>query len=252
MFLDLGSSPATMEASKAADLFGMLPGNKTMQADAIQAYTQTTLKGVPTYVRLPTDQWPQKWKDSNMKGPVCPLVLALYGHPDCGGFWEKHCNDHLEDIGFKSIPDWPSCYWHQEEGCMLIVYVDDFKCSGPSEAVDRLCKRMQEPAKNTIGIEMDPPTAPNKFLGCDHKYSERISPITGKTVKAIEYDMEEFFSSCVDRYCELAGVDRSKLKRRQTPFATDSTEGIREECTGKCSHCSGACRADTIRFPENR
>jgi len=51
MFQNLGSSPASMEAAKAANLIGMPPGNKTMQADATQAYTQTELKGVPTWVR---------------------------------------------------------------------------------------------------------------------------------------------------------------------------------------------------------
>jgi hypothetical protein len=37
MFQDLGSSPATMEAGKACDTFGSLPGNDIQQADAEQA-----------------------------------------------------------------------------------------------------------------------------------------------------------------------------------------------------------------------
>ena len=45
LFQDLGSSPATMEAGKAADAYGLLPGNATQQADATQAYTQSKLGG---------------------------------------------------------------------------------------------------------------------------------------------------------------------------------------------------------------
>ena len=47
MFQELSSCPATMEASKAADIFGMLEGHKTMQSDAAQAYTQSKLGGHP-------------------------------------------------------------------------------------------------------------------------------------------------------------------------------------------------------------
>ena len=87
LFQDLGSSPATMEAGKAADAYGLMPGNATQQADATQAYTQSKLGGVQTWVSLPEEEWPPAW--AGMKDPVCPLVLALYGHPDSGGFLGK-------------------------------------------------------------------------------------------------------------------------------------------------------------------
>ena len=41
LFQDLGSSPAAMEASRAADAYGMLPGHDIEVADADQAYTQS-------------------------------------------------------------------------------------------------------------------------------------------------------------------------------------------------------------------
>ena len=83
MFQELSSCPAAMEAAKAADCYGLIPGHKTEQADAVVAYTQSKLGGVPTWVRLPRDQWPASW--SSLHDPVCPLTLALYGHPDAGG-----------------------------------------------------------------------------------------------------------------------------------------------------------------------
>ena len=43
IFQDLGSSPATMEASRVCDMWGCCPGHDSMQADAPQAYIQTEL-----------------------------------------------------------------------------------------------------------------------------------------------------------------------------------------------------------------
>ena len=88
IFADLGSSPATMEAAKAADAYGLLPGHAVEQSDAEQAYTQAWLTGTDTWVRLPKDQWPDSW--ANMRDPVVPLRLALYGNPDSGTDWERH------------------------------------------------------------------------------------------------------------------------------------------------------------------
>ena len=104
LFQELGSAPATLEASKACDAFGLLNGHDAQQADAEQAYIQSKLGGdTPTWVRLPPERRPPSWK--GFKDPVCPLILALYGHPGAGGYWEKHCHAHLVSVGFKPIPD---------------------------------------------------------------------------------------------------------------------------------------------------
>ena len=73
-----------MEAAKAADCYGLFPGHSVEQADA---YTQAKLGGTPTWVSLPPEARPVAW--AGMKSPACPLRLALYGHPDSGGFWGK-------------------------------------------------------------------------------------------------------------------------------------------------------------------
>ena len=44
-FQDLGSSPATLQAAKAVDFFGCLPGHGIEIADAEQAYIQAEMKG---------------------------------------------------------------------------------------------------------------------------------------------------------------------------------------------------------------
>ena len=93
-----------MTAGKAVDAFGLQEGYCIEQSDAEAAYTQTEIQGTPTWVRLPQERWPEDWKKRGLTDPVCPLVLALYGHPDAGGYWEKHCEKCLSQIGFVSIP----------------------------------------------------------------------------------------------------------------------------------------------------
>ena len=45
----------------------------------------------PNWVALPpVPEWHGKFHD-----PVVRLVLALYGHPDAGGFWEQRCEKAL-------------------------------------------------------------------------------------------------------------------------------------------------------------
>ena len=73
-----------------------------MQADAEQAYIQAKLSGTRTWVELPREEWPQDWIDRGLIRPVCPLELALYGHPDSGGHWEAHCEGHLASVGFEN------------------------------------------------------------------------------------------------------------------------------------------------------
>ena len=113
MFLELSSSPATMEAARVADLIGMTPGYVTQIADAKQAYTQAKLGGEETYVFLPEDQIPKDWKTKfpDLKRPVCKLNLALYGHPNAGAYWEQHCDKHMRNIGFVPIDEGDAWRW---------------------------------------------------------------------------------------------------------------------------------------------
>ena len=88
LFQDLGSSPATLDASRACDAVGCAPGNTTEIADAPAAYLQADLKGSPCWVHLPEEAWPsepalrKKFEDIVAAGgkPVVRLQKALYGH----------------------------------------------------------------------------------------------------------------------------------------------------------------------------
>ena len=127
-----------MEAGKVLDAYGHAPGNTCQQADGKQAFTQTTLKGTETWVRLPKDRWPKEWH-GKYKDPVVRLNLALYGHPDSGGFWAQHCEKMLGEVGFQLVfpAAWPSVLFHPTLKLLLAVYVDDFKMSGPSDSMKK-------------------------------------------------------------------------------------------------------------------
>ena len=68
IFNELSSSPATLEASKAVDAYGLIDGNTSSQCDAEQAYVQSKLGGAPTWVFVPRDRWPETW--SKFRRPV--------------------------------------------------------------------------------------------------------------------------------------------------------------------------------------
>ena len=131
IFQDLGSSPATLEASRAVDAFGSRQGSAIDVVDAEQAYVQAEMKGTPTWVCLPPEQ--RTGKAATMRQPVFRLKKALYGHADSGGYWERQCDSGLRKAGFVPVNNWPSMYHHGKLDWTLMVYVDDFKMAGPEQ-----------------------------------------------------------------------------------------------------------------------
>ena len=168
IFAELGSSPASLEAAKVIDVFGSQPGYAKQQADARQAYTQALFEGIETWVRLPRNRWPKEWE--KYKDPVCPLMLALYGHPDSGGIWEKHCTKQLESVGWKQVlPEiWQSIYYHADLDLLLVIYVDDFKMAGPKDNMQKGWDGI-----NRV-LDMDPAEVFGRYFGCNHHEGEQV------------------------------------------------------------------------------
>ena len=137
-FCELGSSPPSIEAAKALDAMGSLLGYRVKVGDATGVYTQSLLRGTKTWVTLPENGWPEHWIGKQTP-PVVPLILALYGHADAGGFREEHCEEQIVSIGFKCIAEeWPGVFWHAENKSLMIVYVDDFKLAARVKELDAL------------------------------------------------------------------------------------------------------------------
>ena len=80
---------------------GSMQGNRTSQGDGKQACTQALIQGILTWIRLPRNRWPKEWIGVD-KDPVALLILALYGHPDSGGLWQRHCEKALYAVGFQN------------------------------------------------------------------------------------------------------------------------------------------------------
>eukprot|EP00972_Heterocapsa_arctica_P086460 12744269-Heterocapsa_arctica.AAC.1 len=59
---ELSSTPATLEASKSVDAYGLMPDNSIGQRDAEQAYVQSKLGGIVTWVPLPRERWLESFK----------------------------------------------------------------------------------------------------------------------------------------------------------------------------------------------
>ena len=209
MFQELSSCPATMEASKSADCYGLLPGHAIQQADAEQAYTQSKLGGQP-HLGAPAARALAARLGWHAR-PGLPARTCAVRHPDSGGYWERHCAAHLTSVGFVEVADWRSCFWHPKWSVFLTVYVDDFKLSGPERALPSAWAAIR------AGVKTGEPEAVGLYLGCRHVVTRRPSPLSGKMVQTIEYDMEDFLVACVARYRELANVQT--LRGAATPFA---------------------------------
>ena len=151
VFEELGGAPPSIEAARALDALSLFSGYIQQMSDATSAYTQSFLKGPRTWVHLPKDRWPASWH-GKYTDPVVPLDLALYGHPDAGGYWEEHCETMILECGFQRIDNWRSAFWHPTKRSLLVVYVDDFKLAAPTEHVAGIWKDLRS------RIKLDEPT----------------------------------------------------------------------------------------------
>jgi hypothetical protein len=137
-FQEMGSAPATMGASKSCDFDSLLPGHRGQQSDAESAYMQSRLSShVVAWVCIPRHQWPKDGLWEGIVDLVCPSILALYGCPDTGGYWEKHCDTILRSCDFEAVANWTSCYFRPLLKLFMIVYVHDIKMSGPVESMKK-------------------------------------------------------------------------------------------------------------------
>ena len=168
-----------------------------------------------------------------MRDPVCPLKLALYGHPDSGGHWEAHCAKHLRGVGFTEIDPWRSCFWHDVLKLYLVVHVDDFKLAGPATAIKKGWELIRK------GIKTDDPSPMGMYLGCRHDVSEKTLPDTGARVRCIEYNMEDFLRSCVERYKELTGLSLIHISEESvSPRLTHGDRAFGTMCSSYTLSCT--------------
>ena len=162
---------------------------------------------MPTYISLPRAWWPQDWIDKGYKGPVCPLRLALYGHPKSGDLWHNKLEAVLLKNGFETMADWPSLYFRRAEGDLqlIIVYVDDLLLFG-SEKMDPIIEQIR------AEIVMEDLAPIDQYLGCNH----RTATIGQQT--HFVFDMSAYLKSAIEIYKEQTGLS---VKPCATPFCSE-------------------------------
>ena len=104
-------------------------------------------------------------------------------------------------------------YYRPKDLTLLMVYVDDFKMSGPQEGVKaswEAIKAQQEWNKEDEcweqAVILGEIEDVKHFLGCDHKVSEATKP-DGTKVNVMTYSMHKFMRQCLERYQQVIGKD---------------------------------------------
>eukprot|EP00959_Pyramimonas_sp_CCMP1952_P157233 3288013-Pyramimonas_sp.AAC.1 len=74
--------------------------------------------------------------------------MSFNGRPDSGGYWGQLCEGHVTAKGFVKCSPWRSCYFHKYLKLFQVVYVDDFKLSGPADKLAEGWKLLRAPSDN--------------------------------------------------------------------------------------------------------
>ena len=133
-----------------------------------------------------------------------PLVLALYGHPDAGGFWEEQCEKAVKVCGFEGFRDegWRSVYWHPKEKALIVIYVDDFNLSAPVKSHSLLWADLRK------RLNLEEPSDPNRFLGC----YKRPFYATAKDLEKILQNKPELYPRVSEKTAPVQPRPLSTLK----------------------------------------
>ena len=239
LFQELASTPATLEASRCADAYSCFPGHCLSGRDVEQAYLCADLSGPDTYVMLPQDMWTEAmWK---MKCPVVKLRKALYGHKNSGAYWDEHRDAKCKKAGFLPVSEsWPGVYFNPRTRMLLVVYVDDFKLSGPREHHDSTWAELSKELK----LDAPKGDADNEhtFLGCVHRSFTK--EIQGRTVSGIEYDVRGSVKKTIEKYKSLV-----RDKTGKEAFLFKVATPTLDEDTRKCPHRAPCADGSFVECP---
>ena len=134
---DLYGAPTSLEAIRIIVWWAtMHREHGLLQADMNHAYLQTTLKGAPIHVVLPSSVWPESWYVNGVpkfKSPVLRLHKAMYGLRRSGFDWMAHCERILLAHEWLAVRDFVDSLFYKQTAqgpLLLCIYVDDLLASG--------------------------------------------------------------------------------------------------------------------------
>ena len=137
------------------------------------------------------------WAEVSKSG--MPTTSCLARTPRCGGLLGASLSRFPPSLRFYHRARLASAYWHAKSRVLLLVYVDDFKMSGPAASVSAAWTRIRQE------LHIGDPAPARVFLGCSQQ--ERTLSIDGIDghFRVMEYGMEGFLRSCLDAFVELTG-----------------------------------------------
>ena len=106
--------------------------------------------------------------------PIDGLKKAFYGHPDAGTYWEQKWCTNCHSVGFEPIADWPPCYFPAGWDMMLVVYVDEFKLSGPEHLPYRTGQQVPTGAANNTSSKSGKKPVDDSAIGVLRIVAARI------------------------------------------------------------------------------
>ena len=164
----------------------------------------------------------------------------LYGHPDAGAYWERKCERALKECGWEKTCC-QGLFIHGNTNSLLIAYVDDLRMAARAEYTPKLWGDLRK------WLVVDDQSPPQRFLGVVSHYFEApvinlahildhsprvrgraatpqkfVPKDPNKIVRGYRYQMTDFFSKSVDKFCTLGNIDRKTLKKVGTPFIDKS------------------------------
>ena len=223
MFEETATTPTSFALSVAL-WFASLPDHSAFCADAIQAFLQSVLDDAEeTWVVLPCELWLPQWhKMFKPTDRVCvKLKRSMYGHPKAGRWWQNHLHQHLQALGAKEVPQFPSNYlipWEHDGKhytLLLNVYVDDLTLCGATCCHKSFWNALRKSVKleDEASIHRE---SGSLILGRRHFITQHADKST------CLFDMKSYADGVVEAYCQITGFDRSRLKKVATPFLPES------------------------------
>ena len=212
---ETATTPTGLVGLAACLFYGLRPGHATSIADAIQAYLQAKI-GKETWVIIPRELWLPEWsqKYSADSRLVVKLEKSLYGHPESGKRWQDHLTAQLKRLGGREIPEYPSSWVFNvgsSQKLVLNVYVDDLTLSGPVELHSQFWHKLRGLVKLEPEVFVQGGSNGCRILGRHHSFTRDDS------VATCEFDMIAYTEQLVDFYCEVTGVEKSKLRKVASP-----------------------------------
>jgi hypothetical protein len=159
-------------------------GWEIRQFDVLQAFLQSPVDH-DIFVYPPRD-------NVEFSGQVLKLRLALYGAKQSSALFYKLLNGFLISLGFVSST-MDACFYRRDDA-LIIVHVDDMRCSGTFDTVTAIHAALHERFKITTSDA-------SCFLGMDTRYDLNAGVLSMGMETYIQATMDRFSNFDLTRGC---------------------------------------------------